>query len=290
MKRIVVIGATGTVGREVVAQLLPAGVQVRALSRNPEAADLPRAVEVVRGDLTDPVTLDVALANADDGLGFNTAIVVSPAAIARIAAHVPRIVFLSAPHRTPHPFFQQPNRMAATHAETERLIEASGLRWTFVRPGMFAANTAMWWAPQIRRGDVVRWPYGDAPTAAIDERDIAAVAVRALLDDAHVRGDYVITGPESITQREQLLTIGEVLGRALRFEELSPDEARRELAAPPPVIDMLLNAWCAALGQPAYVTSTVEEITGKRARTYREWVAGHAAEFRLRSAPTESAL
>ena len=155
-------------------------------------------------------------------------------------------------------------------------------KWTFLRPGMFAANALTWWAPQIRAGkDVVRWPHVAAPTAPIHERDIAAVAVRALCEDGHAGAEYVLTGPESMSQFEQVRTIGRVIGRSLRMEEISPDEARRELLALMPafVVNMLLDAWAAAIGQPALVTSTVREITGTPARTFLEWATGHAAEF-----------
>ena len=124
---------------------------------------------------------------------------------------------------------------------------------------MFAANALGWWAPQIRAGDVVRWPYLAAPTAPIDERDIAAVAVRALCEDGHAGAEYVLTGPQSLSQFEQVSTIGDAIGRSLRIEEISPDEARRELLTLMPafVVNMLLDAWAAAIGQPALVTSTV---------------------------------
>src|SRR5262249_35678880 len=168
------------------------------------------------------------------------------------------------------------------HAQIEQLIEASGLQWTFLRPGMFAANARFWWATQIRAGDVVRWPHVAAPTAPIHERDIAAVAVRALCEDGHAGAEYVLTGPQSMTQAEQVYTIGSVIGRSLRIEEISPDEARRELLAIMPafIVNMLLDAWAAAIGQPALVTSTVAEVTGGPARTFLEWAADHAAEFR----------
>jgi len=84
---------------------------------------------------------------------------------------------------------------------------------------MFAANALRWWAPQIRAGNVVRWPYADAPTVPIDERDIAAVAVRMLCEEGHGGEDYVLTGPQSLSQSEQVRIIGEALGRSLRFEE-----------------------------------------------------------------------
>jgi len=280
MKRILVTGATGTVGRQVVSQLLAAGAPVRALTRNPEAAGLPPEVEVVRGDLAVPETLEAGLAGIETVfLVWTAPAEAAPAAVERLARQARRLVYLTAPHRTPHPFFQQPNPMAAMHAEIERLIEASGLSWTFLRPGMFAANAIGWWAPQIRVGDVVRWPYGAAPTAPLDERDLAAVAIHTLLEDGHAGAEYVLTGPESLEQREQVMTIGEVLGRALRYEEIPPEEMDQVLPAPASVLTMLLNAWAAALGQPAFVTSTVEEITGRRARTFREWVVDHREEF-----------
>jgi uncharacterized protein YbjT (DUF2867 family) len=201
MKRTLVIGATGNVGRQVISQLIATNVRVRALTRNPDSANLPAQVEIVRGDLTIPDT---------------------------------------------------------------------------------AANALLWWAPTIRAGNVVRWPYAEAPTAPIHERDIAAVAVRMLCEESHSGEDYVLTGPQSLSQSEQVSIIGEVIGRTLRFEEISPEEARRELLTvmPPPVIRMLLNAWAAAIGQPAFVTSAVADITGTPARTFRDWVIDHAAEFR----------
>jgi len=282
MQRVLVTGATGNIGRPLVSQLLANGCRVRALSRNPESAQLPSGVDVVRGDLSSPATLDRAL----DGIDAVFLVWIGPlapaaAAIERLTANAARIVFLTAPHRTPHPFFQQPNAMAAVHAGVEELIQRSGREWTFLRPHVFALNCVHWWGPQIREGNVVRWFYGDAATAPIDERDIAAVAVRALCDDGHGGKDYVITGPESLTQREQVRIVGDAIGRPLRFEELSHDAARQQLLAgvPPSIADMLLNAYAAAVGLPAWVTTTVEDVTGSPARSFRDWAAAHAEDF-----------
>lgn len=281
--KILVIGATGRVGGEVVSELLAAGLPVRALTRRPEAAGLPAGVEIVAGDLTVPESLYASF----QGVGavflvWTAPPATVPAVVARLAEHAPRVVLLSSPHQTPHPFFQQPNPMAAFHAELERLMAATRLESTILRPGMFASNTRLWWAAQIQRGDVVRWPYGSVETAPIDERDIAAVAVRALADDRHIGGDYVLTGPQAMSQAEQVRAIGDALGRRLRFVELSPDEFRREMAdrAPASVVDMLLNAWHAASGHPAFLTSTVADITGRPARTFQQWAVDHADEFR----------
>ena len=283
MRRILVIGATGTVGRQVTSHLIAANVSVRALTRNPDSASLPLQVDIASGDLTIPDSLDRPLDDVDAVFLVWTAPATAFApAFTRIAAKVPQIVFLSSPHQTPHPFFQQPNPVATMHADIERLIEASGLRWTFLRPGMFAANAVHWWAPQIRAGNVVRWPYGEAPTAPIHERDIAAVAARTLCEDGHEKKAYVLTGPESLSQREQVNIIGEVIERLLAFEEISPETAHRELLnmMPLPVIDMLLNAWAAGIGQPALVTSAVADITGTSPRTFRAWAGDHSSEFR----------
>jgi len=282
MNRVLVIGATGNVGRQVVSQLVSIGAQVRALTRNPETAGLPSQVEMMRGDLTVPETLDACLNGIDTV--FLVWVAPSTTAVAvleRIAKYAVRIVFLSAPLKTAHPFFQQPNPMRELTEQIERLIETSGLQWTFLRPGIFAANALRWWAPQIRTGDRVRWPYLAVPTAPIDERDIAHVAVRALCEDGHAGAEYVLTGPQSLSQFEQLRTIGRVIGRSLRIEEMSPDEARREWLPFMPVfvVNMLLDSWAAAIGQPALVTSMVTEITGAPARTFLEWATDHAGEF-----------
>ncbi|HSY39606.1 MAG TPA: hypothetical protein VLA79_08760 [Polyangia bacterium] len=177
--------------------------------------------------------------------------------------------------------------MAALHANIERELATSGLPSVILRPGMFAANTLHWWAPQIRAGDLVRWPYGAVETAPIDERDIAAVAVRALSEASLDGGDYVLTGPAALSHARQVAVIGEVLGPRLAFHELSPDEFRRETAAswPPPVVETLLAAWGAAVGHPAYVTTAVADLTGAPARSFRDWVATHADSFRIPTLP-----
>jgi uncharacterized protein YbjT (DUF2867 family) len=283
MHRVLVIGATGNIGQQVVSQLLASGSQVRAMTRTPQTAGLPPPTQVVYGDLTLPDTLPACLEGTDAVFLVWTA---PPAAVApalqQIARHAPRIVFLSAPLKTPHPFFQQPNPARALVERIEQVIQASDLSWTFLRPGIFAANALPWWGSQIRAGDVVRWPYLGVPTAPIHEHDVAAVALRALCETGHANAEYVLTGPQSLTQAEQVSAIGRALGRSLRVEELTPDEARRKWGTfmPAPVVNMLLDAWAASAGQPAFVTSTVAELTGAPARTFLVWAKDHAADFR----------
>ena len=277
------IGGTGNIGREVVAQLVSAEAPVRAMVRNPKAAGLPPQVAVSSGDLTVPDTLPESLKGVDAVfLVWTASPTAATPALECIARHVRRVVYLSAPLKTPHPFFQAslPNPSSLLHEEIERLIQKSGVEWTLLRPGMLASNALGWWAPQIRTGDVVRWPYLAAPTAPIDERDVAAVAVRALLANGHAWAEYVLTGPQSLSQFEQVSTIARAVDRPLKIEEMSPEDARREWAAwPAPVVDMLLKSWAAALGQPAYVTQTVAEVTGTPALTFFEWAREHAQAF-----------
>ncbi len=274
MSRVLVIGGTGTVGREVTAQLRAAGESVRAMSRKPSGAD-------VYGDLTVQESLDACLDGVDRVFVVWTAPAAAvEAAFERIARRARRVVLMTSPHTVAHPMFNQPNPVQPLHALLERTVRASGTEWTILRPGMFASNALEWWGRQMRAGGPVRWPYLDALTAPIDPRDIAAIAARALLGDGHNGAEYVLTGPEPLTQREQIETIGRAVGRAVTTEELTPEEAVRELAFPPPVTRMLMDAWAAAIGIPAHVTRTVAEVTGRPARNFFEWARDYAEEFR----------
>jgi uncharacterized protein YbjT (DUF2867 family) len=280
---VLVIGGTGRIGRVVTAELLRGGVPVRVLTRRPATAGLPPSVEVVAGDVTVPESLDDGL--RDVSLVF--LVWTAPpstvqAVVARLASHARRLVFLSSPHQVRHPFFEQPNPMASFHAEVERSIAAAGIESTILRPGLLASNARYWCASMIRESDVVRWPYGAAETSPIDDRDIAAVAARALCDNEYAGGDYVLTGPESLSQAEQVRTIADVLGRPIGFEEVSPEEFRRDMMrrSPGSWVDMLLTAWRATLGHPAFVTSAVTEVMGSAPRTFHQWAADHVEAFR----------
>src|SRR5450432_3828078 len=134
MPRTLVIGATGNIGRQVVLQLAANNHPVRALTRKSDAAHLPPQVELVQGDLTSPESLDACLAGIDAVFLVWTAPLAAFApALERIAKHVRRLVFLSAPLKTPHPFFQQPNHSRTQTEQIESIIETSGLEWTFLR-------------------------------------------------------------------------------------------------------------------------------------------------------------
>jgi uncharacterized protein YbjT (DUF2867 family) len=275
---ILVTGATGTVGRQTVSQLLAAGAPVRALARHPEAAHLPGDVDVVGGDLSDPDTLAPALEDVEAVFlvwPFTTTDG-APAVLDAVERETRRLVYLSSAGG------QQPDPVGMFHADMERLIEDSKLEWTFLRPSGFASNTLMW-AGQIRGDGIVRWPYGAAARSLIHEADIAAVAVRALTEEGHHGAKHILTGPGLLTQAEQVRTIGEVIGSPARWEDVPPEAVRDGLAAAfgdASFADHALDAWARFVEEPELVTSTVERITGTPARTFREWASDHADDFR----------
>jgi len=285
---ILVTGATGKVGGQAVSRFLDAGVAVRALARGPASAALPEGAEVVRGDLADPTTLDDALEGVESvflvwpTLSADHA---APSTIEKIAKHARRVVYLSArgvPDPAPGTPEQDPNSILGSHALIERLIERSGLEWTFLRPGGFAANTLMW-ASQIRDTGTVRWVHGGATRALVHERDIAAAGVSVLTGTGHAGARYVLSGPEALTQIEQVTVIGEAVGRAVRWEELPPEEALRDLVDagwPPEAARGIIDGHARMAMFPESATSTVEELTGRPATPFRQWAADHADAFR----------
>ncbi len=268
---ILVTGATGHVGRNVVSRLHAAGVPVRALTRNPEHADFPEAVEVVRGDLTQPESLPAALDGVDRAYLFPVSGEATQGFL-DIAAkcELRRVVVLSSLATT-----WPDSAIGAHHLAVESAVESSGREWTHVRPGAFAVNSLRLWRDSIRAEGVVRAPYGDAALSPIHEDDIAAVAVTALLEDGHAGARYSLTGPESLTQREQVAAIASVLGKEIRFEEVTPEQAE-ERGIPA----LRRDALAGSVGRPAEVLPTVEEVTGRPARTFARWVADHTADFK----------
>jgi uncharacterized protein YbjT (DUF2867 family) len=276
---IVVVGGTGRVGRQVVSRLAERGMAVRAVSRGLNPGSLPAAAQAVHADLADPASLEPHLKGAQSLFllwPFTSAEVTAGLArkVAEIAArHVARVVYLSA-----QPAADQPDSFWAL---VERAIEESGAPWTFLRPTGFAANTLMW-ADQVRSGDVVRWPFGAARRALIDEHDIAAVAVRALTEDGHAGARYVLSGPEVLTQAEQLAMIGAAVGRDLTWEELPKEAAVDALAVAwgdRAFAQTAVDAWEWFVDHPETVDPAVRAITGGPARRFADWAAANAAEF-----------
>jgi len=281
MSEILVTGATGNVGRQVVGQLLAAGAAVRALARDPESAGFPTEVSVVGGDLARPDTVDAALAGSDTVFLIWPFLTTedAPAVLEAIARRARRVVYLSS-SGVDDDADRQTDPINQLHADMERLIKKSGMEWTLLRSNTIASN-ALGWAAQIRATRVVRGP-DIAATAVIHERDVAAVAVRALVDDGHAGMTHVLTGPQALSRTEQVHAIGEAIGHPARFERVPVEIARERMLAdgrPPALVEALL-ASADARAASTLITSTVEEITGAPARTFHTWAQEHAGSFR----------
>ncbi|WP_046468016.1 SDR family oxidoreductase [Allosalinactinospora lopnorensis] len=281
---ILVIGATGKVGGQVVRQLRESGARFRALARDPASAHLPGGTEIVRGDLSDPPSLHTALEGVEDVflvwpfLSSEGA----PAVLEVIGGHARRVVYLSSTG-VDETADQQADPINRFHADLERLIRNSGLRWTFVRGGGFASNDLQW-AEQIRSGDVVHAPFAAGARAVVHEADLAAVAVHTLTTGGHDGKKYEVTGTEVLNTAERVRIIGKVLERPLRLEEVPAEAVRQEMLGagwPADVVDGILDAHAeSGTGGREEPVSPADRITGSPARTYHQWVADHAGDFR----------
>jgi uncharacterized protein YbjT (DUF2867 family) len=277
-RRVLVIGATGRVGRHVVAGLLEHGAAVQALVRHPLTAGLPGEVSIVQGELERPHTVGKAAEGADAAFLLWPSFSAAGASevVTELARHVPHAVYLSAA-RLQH---DQNGVMEGVWADVERAIERSGMAWTFIRAGGFAANT-LGWASQIRAGDEISIPYPRAARSLVHERDIADVAVRGLMVPGHGNEAFAVTGPEVLTQLEQVRAIGEAIGRALRVREQPPDVARREFAAMAgdEYADHAIAHWATLVDAPERATDDVARLTGHPARTFAQWAREHVDDF-----------
>jgi uncharacterized protein YbjT (DUF2867 family) len=275
---IVVTGATGTVGRQVVQLLLDEDTKVAAVTRHPAAAGLPEGVQIVSGDPSRPSTLASAVADVE-------AVLLSPRATGEAAAGLlslaashgaQRVVVLSAATVA---FPAGDPRFAEHFRAVEQAALDSGLAATVLRCSDFDAN-ALAWVPQIRAGDIVRGAYPAAATSPIHERDIAEVAVRALTRPEP--GCHVLTGPQSLTQPDKVRLMGEAVGRNLEFAEVTPEQARRGMLAqglPGEIPDRLLGSLRDYAAQPGPTTGTVQELLGRPALTFAEWARQNAASW-----------
>ncbi|MET7275721.1 NAD(P)H-binding protein [Streptomyces flaveolus] len=277
---ILVTGATGTVGRELVRRL-PRDLAVRVMARDPSRLETAPGMEVVAGDYTDPASLDHALrgvrrafvltnrVGGDDDARFLRA--------ARSAGvrHVVKVSAAAVADGGADDLITRWQRTA------ERLLMESGMGWTVLRPRSFMSNTLSW-ASSIASEGVVRALHGTSVNACVDPRDIADAAVCALTEDGHEGRIHTLTGPQPISAVEQTAELSRVLGRPLRFEELPPDRARACLREryPAELVEALLAAAERQLaGAKAGVDDTVLRLTGRPARTFRTWAEDHREAF-----------
>lgn len=278
---VLVTASTAPVGRSIVEQLVAMGHPVRALTRDPEKAHLPADAEIVAGDLGDAASLAAAFQEVSTVFLLAAVPGFAPAFLAAAkAAGVCRVVFQSS-GAIIDDADKQPNPIAAFHADIEHQIRDSGLEWTFLRLEVASAD-ALQWAfdvpAQLKAGDVVRGPYAEAAGSPIHPADFAAVAIAALTQEEHAGKIYHLTGPQSLTHREQVRLIGQALGRPLRYEELDEEQARAAISPYAPA-DVLFAMWKQSLLQLAPVTDTVQRLTGRPPRSVEGWAADLAAHL-----------
>jgi uncharacterized protein YbjT (DUF2867 family) len=277
IQSVVVTGATGNVGRPLVAELAEAGIDVRAVTRRGGTADFPPGVTSFHSALAAVPGADAVFLNSR-ALGDGMATTVAAAR----AAGVTRLVALSAINADDD-FSRQPSRFRGDrNKEVDLLAAGSGLEWISLRPTVFASNFAGMWAAQIRAGDVVGGPYGSASTAPIADADISAVAAHALLTDDLLDRRVPLTGPEALTNTEMVEAIGTALRRPLRYREAPPDVVRERftgLGFGAEFADAYMAMLAETVDRPALVTHDVEEILDRPATSFGRWVSDHRHLF-----------
>ncbi|MGV9332395.1 NAD(P)H-binding protein [Nocardia sp. NPDC003726] len=279
---IVITGATGTIGSEIIRQLSERGTAIRAVTRDPDRADVPAGVEVARGDYTDVASMAKAMAGAEAAfivgvLGPEYAELDRALIATARDAGVGRIVKLSAIGTGDTGL----GRVGTWHMPGEQAARESGVDWTILRPSSFASNTLSW-AAAIRVGQPVPNTTGDAAQGVVDPRDVAAVAVEALVSADHAGRIYTLTGPELLTTHDLAATLATVTGRPVDVTDIPETEARAHMLASGMSVEFADGALAGQkyvrAGHNAIVTPDVVEILG-RARTFAEWAADHASAF-----------
>lgn len=280
-----VTGALGNIGSRVVSNLLQAEGRVRALVRRPgdAAAKLGASVEVVPGAYDDAAALRAAMEGASQAVFITAgpALAKADAALAEAAkaAGVRRIVKLSV-YGARHGASEIPG----WHRAGEEAIEASGIPWTFVRPGSFASN-ALGWAGTLRGAGKAFGAFGAAAIPVIHPDDIADVIALAVTGAGHAGKVYEIIGPEALTAAQQVGIISEVTGKSYEYVNVDDDTALRGMLGsgmPQVVAEALIHMLQGLRAAPPKLPerSEVQRLLGKPARTFRQWVEANAAAFR----------
>ncbi|RZF09725.1 NAD(P)H-binding protein [Streptomyces albidoflavus] len=281
---LLVTGATGTVGREVLRRLpgLTPGVPVRVMAREPgRVTGAPASAEIVRGDFTDARSLAGVLRGVHRVLLLSVPSAAGDAVFLREAgaAGVRHVVKLSAAAVADE---GADDLITRWQRRNEQLLVDSGLAWTLLRPRAFMSNTLSW-TRSIRTDNTVRALCGTSLNACVDPRDVAEVAVRVLGGAEHEGGVYPLTGPEALSAVDQTQQLAQLLGRALQFEELDAGQARTALTArySAEIAGALVeSAERGRAGSKSEVDGTASALLGRPAEDFRTWAADHLGAFR----------
>ncbi|MGH9158652.1 MAG: NAD(P)H-binding protein [Vicinamibacteraceae bacterium] len=266
---ILVTGATGNAGGAVVRALLEAGAEVRALVRSSAAASLPSDAEPVTGDLNRPGTLRQAIAGASAVFLLSGYEGIDETLAEMRRAGVERVVLLSS---SSVPGGDMTNAVARYHILSEQAVRESGLAWTFLQPNSFMTNTYQW-IPQLREGDRIRAPFADVAIATIDPADVGAVAAKALMSSELEGQSLCLSGPEALYPADRVRILASALGRELRFEAQSNEDARKEMEAAMPVeyVDAFFSFFVDGSIDETTVLPTVAKMLGRQPRSFEQW-------------------
>jgi len=281
---ILVTGGTGTSGSEITRFLAATGEKFRLMARDPRRAEGLRApgVEVVAGDFARPDSLDAALR------GVTRALLLTPpderqveqqAAFVGAAkrAGVRHVVKFSAAGADP----ASPARFLRQHGESERLIQSSGLAWTFLRPPFFMQNLLA--LAGMVKGGALHQPAGDGRAAFVDVRDIAAVAADALTRDGHEGKVHEVTGPRSLSHADIAAAFSAVLGREVQYADVPPEAARQAMLGAGMgawQVDGILELYDLLRdGKFDRATDTVKRVAGREPTTIEQFIRDHREAF-----------
>ncbi|MGF1428691.1 SDR family oxidoreductase [Kitasatospora sp. LaBMicrA B282] len=274
---VLVTGSRGKVGSLLVHLLVERGVPVRAGSSAPDELTLPAGAEPVRLSLTDPATFPAALAGVSSVFLYCEPAHIDEFIEAAKAAGVEHLVLMSA-DAVLRPGAEQ-NSIARPHWLVEQAVKASGLAWTVLNPGSLASNAGSWKYVLKARG-AVTLPFPDAYADPTYEPDVAEAAFAALTRP-EVRGrNYHLTGPQTLTFREQVAVISEVTGRDIPVQAIPPSVwlANRPGFIPEDIAIALIEYW-STCDKPVPLSRDFEILIGRPCRPFRAWAEDHAAAF-----------
>ena len=282
-QKILVTGATGTIGTHVVLELAKLGRGVRAGARGIAKAKLPSGVEATELDFADATSIDRAVD------GITAAFLLTPFTSDQVelggrfidrakAAGVKHIVKLSAFGSDMEPGIQ----LGRWHRAIERHLEASGIDFTILRPNNFMQNFASYYPPNAE--GVIYLPWGNGACSFIDGRDVGRVAAVALTAPGHAGKAYTLTGPAAVTIGEAAATIGNVSGRSVTYVDVPEAAARGGMLGagmPEWMVDAMMELHAIdKAGHPALVNDDVEKVTGTPARSFEDFAKENAARWK----------
>ncbi|MFJ4667932.1 NAD(P)H-binding protein [Kitasatospora purpeofusca] len=278
MTTTLVTGARGKVGQGVIARLHAAGHSVRAASARPADLTVPDGVERAELSLDDPEAFGATLHGVQQVFLYPQPAGIHAFAEAAEAAGVEHVVLLSSSSVLGPDAEHDP--LASHSLLVERALADSSLDCTFLRPDAFASNS-LGWAHFIGQGLPIQLAHPDAHIAPVHPEDLADIAAEALAGSSLTGSAPTLTGPESLTFREQLAVLAEALGREIAVERITRAEAEEQMGRhmPAPVVTSLLNLWEAATHGPAPVHDTTLTLLGRPARTFRQWAHENTAAF-----------